>query len=315
MSTDAIAKARRAAVRAQRPLLLGAVASAVIATLACGALPAEGETGPPSGPGGASCPSPNPPNELTLSAGTPQTAKLGSVFATNLQVAFANSDGCPVTTPVAGIPVSFIAPSSGASGVFSASGSHTVTVGSDASGMAGAPVFTANEAAGGYRVTASSAYGSVSFSLTNVVAGGSGACGAAPPTADPRTGLAGRTSKLTVGVGARQSTPTGRRFPLRLAVTVTDAERDPLPGVLVTFAAPSRGPSGRFTVRSGGAHPPTSHAVRPHTVRLSRVEVRSDTCGVALAPAFTANDHVGGYVVVASVEQARAAFALVNEGG
>ena len=72
------------------------------------------------------------------------------------------------------------------------------------------------------------------------------------------TGLAGRASKLTVGVGARQSTPTGTRFPIRLAVTVTDAEKDPLPGVPVTFVAPSRGPSGRFTVRSGGAHRPAS---------------------------------------------------------
>ena len=315
MSTDAIATARRVAVRAQRSLLIGALVGAGIATLACGALPVEGETGPPSGPGGASCPAPNPPNELTLSAGTPQTAKLGSAFATNLQVAFANGDGCPVTTPVAGIPVSFSAPSSGASGVFSASGSHTATVGSDASGMASAPVFTANEATGGYRVLASSAYGSVSFSLTNVLAGDSSSCGAAPSTADAPTGIAGSARTLTVGVGARQSTPAGRRFPLRLAVTVTDAEKDPLPGVPVTFVAPARGPSGRFTVRSGGAHPPTSHAVRPHTSRLSRVRVRSDTCGVALAPAFTANDRVGGYVVVASVKRARAAFALVNEGG
>jgi hypothetical protein len=233
-----------------------------------------------------------------LTAGTPQTATLGSAFASDLQVAFANSDGCPLTTSVAGIPVTFSAPPAGASGVFSASGSNVVTVGSDASGMAPAPTFTANELAGSYTVTASSAYGSISFSLTNAEAGAPSPCGATASTS-----LADKPAKLTVGVGATQSTPTGTRFPIHLAVTVTDAEKSPLPGVLVTFVAPSRGPSGAFTVRSGGAH----------TSRSRRVEVRSDACGVALAPAFTANARAGGYVVVASVEHIQAAFALVNE--
>jgi len=79
--------------------------------------------------------------------------------------------------------------------------------------------------------------------------------------------------------------------------------------VLVTFAAPSRGPSGYFSVRSGGAHTLASRAFRSR-----RIEVRADDCGIALAPTFTANHHQGGYVVVASVERVKAAFALVNEG-
>jgi hypothetical protein len=133
--------------------------------------PAEGETGPSSSSGGASCPSSNPPNELALTAGTPQTATLGSAFATDLEVAFTNSDGCPVTRTVAGIPVTFSAPVAGASGIFSAGGSNAVTVGSDASGAVSAPTLTANNAVGSYTVTASSAYGSISYSLTNVEAG------------------------------------------------------------------------------------------------------------------------------------------------
>jgi hypothetical protein len=141
----------------------------------------------------------------------------------------------------------------------------------------------------------------------------SGVCSTAPPTAHAHSGAAGLPSKLTVGVGARQATPRATRFPIRLAVTVTDAERDPLPGVLITFVAPIRGPSGRFTVRSGGARLPRSHSPDTPTLHLRRVEVRSDTCGIALAPVFTANDRAGGYVVVASAERARAAFALVNE--
>jgi hypothetical protein len=165
-----------------------------------------------------------------LTAGTPQTATIGSAFQTNLQVAFTNSNDCPVTSTVAGTPVTF---------------------------------------------------------------------------SDVSASLADKPAKLTVGVGATQSTPTGTRFPIGLAVTVTNAQKTPLPGVLVMFVAPSRGPSGAFAVRSGGAH---------NTSRSRRVEVRTDACGVALAPAFTANSRAGGYVLVASVEHVRAAFALVNEG-
>jgi hypothetical protein len=245
---------------------------------------------------------------LTLAAGTPQTTTLGTPFATNLQVVFTNSNGCPVTTAVAGIPVTFSAPSVGASGLFSASGSNAVTVGSDASGMAAAPTFTANYLAGGYTLTASSAYGSVLFSLTNVEGSTANVCGAASsagtPTGDTPAGLVGKPAKLTAGVGVSQSTHTGSHFPIHLAVTVTDAEKSPVPGALVTFAAPDRGPSGYFTLRSGGVHPELRR----------RVAVKTDACGVALAPTFTANRRVGGYVVVASIERMKAAFALVNEG-
>jgi hypothetical protein len=299
---------RTAAARARRWLVVSAGVGVAVATLAGGALAAGGETGPPSSSGEATCPTHNPPTELTLAAGTPQSATLGTPFATNLQVAFTNSNGCPVTTAVAGIPVTFSAPSAGASGLFSASGSNAVTVGSDASGLASAPAFTANYLAGGYTLAASSAYGSVLFSLTNVEGGNANACGTASsagaPTAAIPPGLAGRPTKLTAGVGASQSTPTGSHFPIHLAVTVTDAEKSPVPGVLVTFAAPDRGPSGYFTVRSGGVHP----------AHRRRVVVKTDACGVALAPTFTADRRVGGYVVVASIERMRAAFALVNEG-
>lgn len=314
---------RAAAARARRWMAVSAGVSVAAMTLAGSAPAAEGETGPPSSSGEATCPSHNPPTELTLAAGTPQTATLGTPFATNLQVAFTNSNGCPVTTAVAGIPVTFSAPSVGASGLYSASGSNAVTVGSDASGMASAPTFTANYLAGGYTLTASSAYGSVLFSLTNVEGASANACGAASsagaPAAAMPPGLAGKPTKLTAGVGASQSTPTGSHFPIHFAVTVTDAEKSPVPGVLVTFTAPNRGPSGYFTVRSGGAlpamsHPPHSGKSVAQTSHPRRLQVKTDACGVALAPTFTANRHAGGYVVVANVERMKVAFALVNEG-
>ncbi len=124
-----------------------------------------------------------------------------------------------------------------------------------------------------------------------------GVClGASPAPA----GVAGAPAKVVAGVGSFQSTPVGTSFPLRLAVTVTDAEQKAVPGAPVSFSAPVRGPSGDF-----------ASGTRGH--RLRRVEVRTDACGVAVAPAFIANDRQGGYVVTVRVEHARpAAFALVN---
>jgi hypothetical protein len=396
----------------------------VVAPLAA----AAAESATPGGSGGASCPSPNPPNTLALVAGTPQTAQIDAAFATGLQVALANSDSCPVTG-AAGVQVTFSAPSSGASGLFSGSGSSTVTVGADATGAASAPTFTADGTAGSYAVTASSPYGTVSFSLTNTAAGvparvtavgltsrlatvtrryaqplqvrvldGAGnpvpgatvtftlapapapapaACaasanasasasfaGGAGAQASATTGasgvatspsltanaaagrftataavssggggggsgaavagaaamgapveasfalrnLAGEPSRVAAGVGSTQSTATGTPFPVRLAVTVTDAEKNPVPDARVTFAAPAGGPSARFTTRTDGTRRDRSRIWHRRTVK-----VETDACGVAVAPALTAGTE-GGYIVEASAGHARpAAFALVNE--
>jgi hypothetical protein len=323
MGISGTAWLRSATARARRSLAVSVGVGAAIAALAYGALPAEGETGgspteigtSSPGTGTSNCPSSNPPNQMTLVAGTPQSAPLGSVFATNLQVAFTNGNGCPVTTAVAGIPVTFSAPSAGASGRFSASRSNTVTVGSDATGTAAAPMVTATGATGGYTVIASSAYGSVSFGLTNVEAGNSSACGTLTnATASTGEEPAGKPTRLTLGVGATQSAVAGTRFPISLTVTVTDAEKNPVPGEPVTFTAPNRGPSGYFTVSSGAANTLAAHTPRSRTLHPRRVEVKTDACGIALAPAFTANQRDGGYVVLASVEHVQAAFALVNEG-
>ena len=96
---------------------------------------------------------------------------LHTAFGANLEVALANTNGCPLTSAVAGVPVTFSAPASGASGTFASSGSSSVTVGSDTSGMASGAMFSANGSAGSYTIVASSAYGSVSFAMTNTAAG------------------------------------------------------------------------------------------------------------------------------------------------
>ena len=404
-------------------LIMAASLGAVVGMLAGGPAFAAGENGgsptEPTGTGTSSCPSSNPPNQMTLVAGTPQTAILQSAFATGLQVALSNSDGCPVTSAAAGIPVTFSAPAGGASGVFSTSGSNTAIVGADASGSVAAPPFTADGTAGSYTVTASSQYGSVSFSLTNTAAGvparivalplkgrsarvggrfpeplqvrvldaggnpvagttvtftigsatagicgTSGAAGASftgggveatatteasglatspaliantaagsftatasvgggggsgadstgkggattvTPVSFSLSNLAGKPTKIAPGVGSTQSTPAGSAFPIALAVTVTDADKNPVGGALVTFSAPAAG--GRFTLRS--------HGFRHHRARVSyahTVAVKTSDCGIAVAPPFSASRQPGGYIVKASAKPARpAAFALVNE--
>jgi hypothetical protein len=123
-------------------------------------------------------------------------------------------------------------------------------------------------------------------------------------------GPAGAPIEVTAGVGAFQSTPAGTSFPLRLAVTVTDAKKNPVHGAPVTFTAPARGPSGRFTPRTQ-----KSKDSRPHVSHPRSVTIVTDACGVAVAPTFTANRQPGGYIVTAAVEHVRpAAFALVNAG-
>ena len=426
VARTAWARLRHGRRRAALALLLaglGAWVGAIAGAPAFASGERGGETGgpptEPTGTGTSNCPSSNPPNQLTLVAGTPQTTTLDTAFASGLQVALTNSDGCPVTSAAAGIPVTFSAPASGASGVFSNSGSNTVIVGADASGTVAAPMFTANTTAGGYTVTASSQYGSVSFSLTNTAAGvpakitaislksrsasvakrypqplqvrvldadgnpvagttvtftlgsaaasacgtsaaasasftGSGAqatattdasglatspaftantaAGSFTATASVSSGggsgnegagkagattvtpvsfslsnLAGKPTKIAPGVGSTQSTPAGSAFPIALAVTVTDADKNPVPGALVTFSAPAAG--GRFTLRS--------HGSRHHRARVSyahTVAVKTSACGIAVAPPFTASRQPGGYIVEASAKPARsAAFALVNE--
>lgn len=412
--------------RAALALLLAAGLGAWVGAVAGAPAFASGEGGGSPGgtesspTGASSCPSPNPPNQLMLVAGTPQTTTLDTPFADGLQVALSNSDGC-VVTGAAGVPVTFSASAAGAGGRFSASNANTVTVGADASGNVTAPTFTANATAGSYTVTASSQYGSVSFSLTNTAAGiparivaiplknrsasvarryprplrvrvldaggnpvagatvtftlgsaAAGACGAGAGasfaaggaqatattdasgiatspalTADRAAGsftatasvssgdgggggsesagkagalsvtpvsfslvnLAGKPTKIAPGVGSTQSTLAGTAFPIRLAVTVTDADKNPVPGALVTFSAPAAGASGRFTTRTRGSRRHRSHVSHPRTA-----QVQTDACGIAVAPPFTANRQPGGYVVKATVKHVRpVAFALVNE--
>lgn len=133
-------RARRTHSHRRRRTLPVALLAFVAALGAGGGLRTGAPQGAAADPGTtSSCPASNAPNELTLVSGTPQTSKLDSPFSATFQVTLANSNGCPVTISVAGTAVTFAAPSSGAGGTFSASGSNSVTVGVDATGSAAAP--------------------------------------------------------------------------------------------------------------------------------------------------------------------------------
>src|ERR1043165_2327738 len=86
---------------------------------------------------------------ISATAGTPQSAVINTAFSTQLQATVTVAGN-----PGSGISVTFTAPATGASGTFQGSG-NSVTVLTNGSGVATAPVFTANGMGGSYSVIAS----------------------------------------------------------------------------------------------------------------------------------------------------------------
>lgn len=266
--------------RLGRQRLLAAVIAIVIAIPSVVALasPRAAADTPSS-----SCPSANAPNELVLGGGTPQTALLDTAFGTPLQVALANSNGCPVTS-VVGTPVTFTAPSSGAGGSFATSGTNTVTVGADLSGNASAPTFTANGIAGSYTVTATSADGSVSFSMTNSAAG-----------------IAASVTPLSP---VTQTATVKSHYAHPLSVRVLDADGNPVSGATVTFTFGTAGAGG------SGASAGASFADG-----TAQATATTDSDGIATSPQFIANGTVGRFSATASAAARVAHFTLSNRAG
>ena len=101
-------------------------------------------------------------------------------------------------------------------------------------------------------------------------------------------------ANITATGGTPQSTTVNTPFAAPLAVTVTDVTGAPVPGVVVTFAAPTTGASGTF---AGGVNTATTGAN-----------------GVANSAVFTANATVGTFTVTATVAgvDSSATFSLTN---
>jgi protocatechuate 3,4-dioxygenase beta subunit len=213
--------------------------------------------------GGGTCPASNPPDELVLVGGSGQTAQLGTQFQSPLQVGLAARNGCPVTGNLAGVNVDFVAPGSGAGGMFSSTGTGTAVVGTDAQGLATAPVFTANFTAGSYHVDAESDYGTVELALTNTASG--------VPVAIGSQG----------GDGQQATVNTAYQQPLQAGVT--DASGAPVQGAAVTFSVvPGTTGAGASFLGGQGAAVTGSN-------------------GVATSPLLLANGSPGRFTVVASV--------------
>ena len=103
------------------------------------------------------------PSLLNIDYGNNQSTPHSTAFSGALGVIVTNSTG----TPLAGYNVTFTAPASGASCLFS--GSHTTSVVTNSSGLAAAPAPTANSSTGTYSVIATVGGTAVptTFTLTN----------------------------------------------------------------------------------------------------------------------------------------------------
>jgi large repetitive protein len=153
------------------------------------------------------------PATITATGGTPQSAAINTMFAQPLQVTVSDGFG----NPVSGATVAFAGPGSGASAVLSATSAAT-----DGAGRASVTA-TANSVSGSYQVTASvAALTPVPFLLTN---------------------LAGAPTTVAVTGGSPQSATVSAPFAAPLLVRVLDAAGNPVDSVVVTFVAPSSGPS------------------------------------------------------------------------
>src|SRR5262249_39794443 len=201
-----------------------------------------------------------PPNTLVLAAGSPQQTQVGKPFETTLQVMLANSDGCPLTGSWAGVSIVFTAPATGASGTFASSDANVAVVGTDATGVATAPTFTADDTAGSYSVQAASSYGTVTLYLTNTA-----------------TGVA---ASIAVAGDSDQSATVGSQYRQPLRAQVLDANGQPVQRVTIDFVlGTGTGGAGAGFLGGGGGQ---STAV-------------TDANGIATSPAFVANGSKGRF--------------------
>ena len=146
---------------------------------------------------------------------------VGTVLAGPLSVKVLDAQG----DPIAGIPVTWTAPTTGPSATLS----PTVTV-TDASGI-GSVTATANTIAGSYQITAT-------------------VSGVTPSTTFDMTNVAGTPANVSVLIGPVQQAQVNQPFALPLKVKITDSFGNPNQGVMASFSAPSAGASAILSTTS-----------------------------------------------------------------
>ena len=161
------------------------------------------------------------PSSIVASGGTPQSATVGTLFASPLQATVKDNGGNLLND----ISVTFSAPGSGASASFG--GSSSAVVVTNTNGVATAPALTADGVAGTYTVTAS-------------------ALGVASPANFSLTNTAPVPYSISAIAGSSQSATLNSPFSIALQVLVTQSNGNPLSGATVSFTAPSSGPGAAF---------------------------------------------------------------------
>ncbi|MDX6538867.1 MAG: hypothetical protein QOI71_477 [Gaiellales bacterium] len=147
------------------------------------------------------------PAALSATAGSGQSATVGTAFAAKLSAKAVDGSG----NPASGVVVTFTAPASGAGGAF-AGGATTATATTGSDGVATSPQFTANATPGSYQVRASASgvASPATFDLTNV---------AAPPPSTP-------TGVVTADSYVRSDVPAGNYGTSTVLIARTSPEID-----------------------------------------------------------------------------------------
>ena len=158
---------------------------------------------------------------VTVTSGGGQSATVNTPFTNPLVATVTDSFG----NAVSGASVTFTAPASGASAIFSNS-TATISGATNAAGQLSQAV-TANTVSGAYTVAATTT-------------------GVAAPANFALTNTAGAAANAIL-TGGGQTPTVNTAFTNPLVVTVVDSFGNPVPGVNVTLTAPAAGASGRFS--------------------------------------------------------------------
>jgi hypothetical protein len=140
------------------------------------------------------------------------------------------------------------------------------------------------------------------FAIAIGTAADSGKVLAPPVTHGPVNGGSGIPGSVRHYSGTPQFAAVGTAYSSLLVARVSDSLGDPVPGISVTFTAPSTGPSGAFMPCTDG------------NVNWGACTVTTNAAGLAAASAYTANSTPGAYSVTAMVARlgTPATFSLVN---
>jgi hypothetical protein len=213
------------------------------------------------------------PASIVLSVGG-AVAQINQAARLTVQVVDSEPFGVP------GATVTFIAPTSGPTGLFS-NGTNTLTMTCDNGGSC-QPILTANGTLGSWNITVSSpGVPSISYPVKNI----------------------GHPALMTTNAGTTpQSTKVSTSFPVGFGVTIKDAYGNPVPGVGMTFTAPAFGPSGTF-----------SNGTNRIGADSGITNLITDGNGVVSGIPFTANATTGGpYIVTATGGGLSVNFSLTN---